>query len=73
MRVETRKRSEAICISQMLEGSTLTGSPQRWTVEVEVDEAELPRVLTALQVCLADNSIPVVTVSVGGSRYLMEA
>jgi hypothetical protein len=70
--VETRRHSDATCISETLAGSGVTRTPRGWTVTVAANAGDLVGLLTALQACLDGNSLPPVTVAVDDRSYRME-
>jgi hypothetical protein len=73
MRIETRRRGDAECIARALD-MPLSRSPNGWRVTLEVEaSSDIGRFLTALQSCLDEQAIPMVTVVVDDDRYVMEA
>ena len=73
LQIETRGRADAECIAQALD-APLSGAPSGWRVTLEIEaSSDLGRFLTALQSCLDEQAIPMVTVVVDDDRYVMEA
>jgi hypothetical protein len=71
--VETRRRAHAACIARAL-GAPISRTSTAWLVTFEIDVSnDLGRLLQALQSCLNDAAIPMVTVALDDVRYLMEA
>jgi hypothetical protein len=73
LRIETRKRSDALCISERFPRSELSRSRRGWTITAPFEgTSELPDLLSALQECLDDEGVPSVVVEIDESRYVME-
>jgi hypothetical protein len=73
LHVETRRRADAECIARALD-MPLSRSPNGWQVTLEVVASrDIGRFLTALQSCLDEEAIPMVTVVLDDDRYVMEA
>ena len=52
----------------------ISGSAKGWLVAFEIDaSSDLGRFVSALQACLNDGAIPMVTVALDDARYLIEA
>jgi hypothetical protein len=72
LRIETRERSDAVCIHERFPRSELSRSRRGWTVAAVFEgENELPQLLTVLQECIDDNGIASVVVEVDESRYVI--
>jgi hypothetical protein len=75
VRITTDSRGDAKCISDALidYGSEVEEEGKRWTVQLSGPTApELTAVLAALKICLDENAIALVTVTVDGQAYAME-
>ena len=73
LHIETRRRADAECIARALD-MPLSRSRNRWRVTLEVVASrDIVRWLTALQSCLDEQAIPLVTVMLDNERYAMEA
>jgi hypothetical protein len=73
LHIETRRRADAECIARALD-MPLSRSPNGWRVTLEeVVSRDIGRCLTALQSCLDEQAIPMVTVVLDNERYTMEA
>ncbi len=73
MHIETRRRADAECIAQALD-APVSREPNGWRVTLEIEAAsDIGRFLTAVQSCLDEQAIPMVTVVVDDDRYVMEA
>jgi hypothetical protein len=73
LHIETRRRADAECIARALD-MPLSRSANGWRVTLEVVACrDIGRCLTALQSCLDELAIPMVTVILNNERYTMEA
>lgn len=73
LRIEARRRADAVCIAEALD-APLGRAGRSWVVASVVEtSSDLERVLTALQSCLDEHAIPIVTVVVDDDRYVMNA
>ena len=73
LHIETRRRADAECIARVLD-MRLSRSPNGWRVTLQVEASrDIGRCLTALQSCLEEQAIPMVTVILDNERYTMEA
>jgi hypothetical protein len=73
LHIETRRRADAECIARALD-MPLSRSPNGWRVTLEVGASrDIGRCLTALQSCLDEQAVPLVTVILDNKRYNMEA
>ena len=74
LHIETRRRADAECIAQALD-APLSRSRNGWRVTLKIEApSDTGRFLTALQSCLDEQAIPMVTVMVDDDpRYVMEA
>ena len=73
LHIETRRRADAECIARALD-TPLARSSNGWRVTLEVvASSEIERCLAALQSCLDEQAIPMVSVMLDNERYIMEA
>jgi hypothetical protein len=71
--VETRRRDDAACIARALD-APISRSARGWLVTFEIEASnDLGSFLRALQSCLNEAEIPMVTVAFDDVRYAMEA
>lgn len=71
--IAANSKDEAACIARELERSEpeLSQVTQTWTVTVE--KPDIPELFNALEVCLTQNGISSVRVTVNDRPYVMEA
>jgi len=75
VRITTDNRGHAKCIAEALNeyGSEVESEGKRWGVHLSASTPpELTAVLAALKICLDENAIALVKITVDGQAYAME-
>ena len=70
--VHVQREQDAACIADALSawGTTVEQKASEWDVHVESRSLAIGELITALHECLAENTIPHVSVTIDGRTYM---
>ena len=70
--VHVRREHDAVCVAEALSewGTSVEERGSEWDVHVEGRSLAIGELITALHKCLAENDIPLVSVTIDGRTYM---